>query len=392
MTRFAPSRRLTVVTALFVFILVATGCVPARMGVSWASVSIVGETQNILVAYDNFIVQLDPATGNEIQLRDADGNVRVVPETGEPRTWDYQDTSNPQQYYSAPLSLKEGKLLFANYAKRLVEVDLLAARVDNPAGIPVYDHIVAAPIHDENHLYVGYVNKDLQALKLDSPSVVVWTFETGNGVWAAPLLADGVLYFGSMDHNLYAVNAENGRELWRAPLGGAVAATPVLVDGVLYVGSFDRKIFAVSQDNGEILHQRDVSGWVWGAPVVVDDVLYAADMDGYVYALNTSDLSEKWRVRAANGGIRPSPLVTDQHVIIGARSGEVVWLERASGVIALESPRQLGAEILGDLVLVTSTENRPLAEPLVLVSTVAQDKLLVAYSAAQGVQQWVYRR
>jgi outer membrane protein assembly factor BamB len=115
-------------------------------------------------------------------------------------------------------------------------------------------------------------------------------------------------------------------------------------------------------------------------------------MGGNVYALNASDLSEKWRVRAANGGIRPSPLVTGQHVIVGARSGEVVWLDRTSGVIALESPRQIGAEILGDLILLMPSEARPLAEPLILVSTVAHDKLLVAYSAAQGVQQWVYKR
>lgn len=392
MTRFASVRRMTLVTALFVFAVIATGCVPARMGVSWASVSLVGEQQNILLAYNNFIVQIDPSSGSEIQLRDEEGNIRVVPETGEPRTWDLQDGSNPQQFYTAPLSLKDGKLLFANYAKKLVEVDLIAARIDVPAGIPVLDHMVADPIADENYIYVGYVNKDLQALNIDSPSVVIWTFETDNGIWSEPLLVDGVLYFGAMDHYLYAVEAATGELIWKVELGGAVAATPVLVDGTLYVGSFARKVFAISQATGEIRAERAVADWVWGAPVVVDGVVYAADMGGNVYALNADDLSEKWRVRAANGGIRPSPLVTAEHVVIGSRSGEVVWLDRASGVIALEGARQLGAEILGDLVLVEPTETRPLAESLILVSTVANDKLLVAYSAAQGVKQWEYKR
>ena len=392
MIRFASLRRLTLVTALFVLTAFMTGCVGQRMGVSWASVSLVGDQQNILLAYHNYVVQIDPSSGAPVQLRDDDGNIRVVPETGEPRAWNFQDTTAPEQFYSAPLALKEGKLLFANYTKKLMEVDLLAARVDNPAGIPILDAVVADPIVDEDHIYLAYLNKNLQALDINSPSVVVWTFETENGIWSEPLLVDGVLYFGSMDHYLYAVNASNGRQIWKTELGGAVPATPVLVDGALYIGSFARKVFKVSQSTGEILEERTVDDWVWGAPVVRDNVVYAADMGGNVYALNTDDLSEKWRVKASNGGIRPSPLVTEEHVIVGSRSGEVVWLDRDSGVIALEGARVIGAEILGDLLLVESTEARPLNESLVIVTTVANDNLLVAYSAAQGVKQWVYKR
>lgn len=392
MIRFASLRRLTLVTALFVLAAFTTGCVGSRMGVSWASVSLIGDQQNILLAYNNYVVQIDPRSGGEVQLRDEQGNIRVVPETGEPRSWDFQDNSNPQQFYTAPLALKEDKLLFANYAKKLVEVDLIAARVDNPLGVPIFDAVVADPIADENHIYLGYVNHNLQALDINSPSVVIWTFETDNGIWSEPLLVDGVLYFGAMDHYLYAVNADNGRMIWKTELGGAVASTPVLDDGALYIGSFARKVFKISQSTGEILQERAVEDWVWGSPVVRDGVVYTADMGGNVYALNSDDLSEKWRVKAANGGIRPSPLVTEEHVIVGARSGEVVWLDRQNGAIALEGARMIGAEILGDLILVESNELRPLNEPLVIVTTVANDNLLVAYSATQGVKMWVYKR
>ncbi|MCU0475639.1 MAG: PQQ-like beta-propeller repeat protein [Anaerolineae bacterium] len=392
MTRFVPSRRLSLLAALLILVLVTTGCVGSRLGVSWASVSLVGENQNILLAFNNFIVQIDPRDGSAVQLRDENGNIRVVPETGEPRAWNYQETSaGAQHFYTAPLQLNEGKLLFADYARKLVEVDLVAARVDNPAGIPIPDHVVADPIVDDQHLYLAYLNKDVQARDIDDPSVVIWTFETENGVWSEPLLHEGVLYFGAMDHYLYAVEAATGQLRWKVDLQGAVAATPALYEGNLYIGSFARKLFIVSLE-GEIVSERAVDDWVWGAPVALDGVVYAADMGGNVYALSTDDLSEVWRVRAANGGIRPSPLVTEQHVIIGARSGEVVWLERASGVIALEGARQLGAEILSDLMLVESNEARPLAEPLVIVSTVANDNLLVAFSATQGVRQWVYKR
>jgi outer membrane protein assembly factor BamB len=395
MIRFAPLRRPTLVAALLVLALLATGCVGTRMGVSWPSVSLVGEQQNILLAYNNFIVQIDPRDGSAVQLRDEAGNVRVVPETGEPRTWNYQETSGGgQHFYTAPLTHRAGKLWFADYNRKLVEVDLISARIDNPVGIAVDDHVVADPIIDEQYLYLGYLDNDLQARDLNSPSVVVWTFPTAGGIWAKPLLHDGVLYFGAMDHGLYAVDAATGRQLWRIDLGGAVAATPALSpDGdALYIGSFGRTVYRVSL-GGEVLARFEMSDWVWGAPVLRDGVLYAADMGGQVCALDAISLSERWcNTQAANGGIRPSPLVTDAHVIIGARSGEVVWLDRQTGAVALEGARQLGAEILGDLLLVESNEQRPLADSLVVVSTVSNDNLLVAFSASQGVRQWVYKR
>ena len=284
MTRFTLPRRMALTTALLVLTAFITGCVGTRLGVSWASVSLVGEQENILLAFNNFVVQIDPRDGSPVQLLDEAGNIRVVPETGEPRTWNLQAEGSPQQFYSAPLPVRDGKLWFANYDRRLTEVDLLAARIDNPAGIPLADRAVADPIIDEDTLYIGYAAGDLQALDLDSPSVVLWTFETESGIWAEPLLLDGVLYFGAMDHNLYAVDARTGEELWRVDLGGAVGGTPALDDGSLYIGSFDRRVFKVSLD-GEILAERTVDDWIWGAPVVRDGTVYAADMGGNVYAL-----------------------------------------------------------------------------------------------------------
>jgi PQQ-like domain len=39
-----------------------------------------------------------------------------------------------------------------------------------------------------------------------------WNFATGNEVYSSPALANGVVYIGSWDGNVYALNAETGRQ------------------------------------------------------------------------------------------------------------------------------------------------------------------------------------
>ena len=57
----------------------------------------------------------------------------------------------------------------------------------------------------------------------------------------APLIdADGNVYFGSDDKNVYAVDAD-GNEKWRYQTDSNVISSPVLAeDGTLYVGTYTK--------------------------------------------------------------------------------------------------------------------------------------------------------
>ena len=52
-----------------------------------------------------------------------------------------------------------------------------------------------------------------------SPSTVgaideQWSFTTGSSVLSSPAVANGVVYVGSNDNNVYALNATSGAKLW----------------------------------------------------------------------------------------------------------------------------------------------------------------------------------
>ncbi|MGW4985906.1 outer membrane protein assembly factor BamB family protein, partial [Streptomyces mirabilis] len=53
------------------------------------------------------------------------------------------------------------------------------------------------------------------------------------------------VYVGSRDSSLYAVDAATGRKRWSFLTGSAVSSSPAVVDGVVYFGSVDGNLYAV---------------------------------------------------------------------------------------------------------------------------------------------------
>jgi hypothetical protein len=58
-------------------------------------------------------------------------------------------------------------------------------------------------------------------------------------------VANGVVYVGSNDGNVYALNARTGTLLWSYTTGWDVLdSSPVVANGVVYVGSWDSNVYA----------------------------------------------------------------------------------------------------------------------------------------------------
>ncbi len=60
----------------------------------------------------------------------------------------------------------------------------------------------------------------------------------------------GVVYAGSEDNNVYALNASTGAEIWQFPTGNIVEDSPVVANGVVYFGSGDFNVYAVNATTG----------------------------------------------------------------------------------------------------------------------------------------------
>lgn len=371
----------------------AASCVPQPLDTSWAHLSVVNG--QILMPFHDRLALINPVNGQSVELRDAEGQVRRD-DQGNPRKWEVINPGGgcaataPNCFYATPIRLDEDTLLAASYNKKLYEVDIEAARIDNANGRDVGGHIVGNPISYGGLIIVPLGEKDVVALDSENLSgEPVWRFTTERGIWAAPLLVDNALYLPSMDHNLYALNADTGEELWRVQLDGAVASTPLFYEGDLYVGSFGGKMYRINP-SGEITAQFDNIGeWVWGTPAIADGVLYTADTGGRVYALEmaASGFNLLWEQQVAQRAIRATPLVVGEQLIVGSRDGNLYWLNRSDGSKNAESA--LGGEMLADPILLEPSETVDIDEPLVVVSTMARNRAVIAYTL-DNVQRWVF--
>ena len=104
---------------------------------------------------------------------------------------------------------------------------------------------------------------------------------TGGWVVNAPTVADGVVYFGSDDDSVNAVDASTGDPLWRFEAGEVIRSTPTVTGGTVYVGSNDNHAYALDAETGEMLWKYDTGDWAQYSPTVSGGKVYlGAQTDG----------------------------------------------------------------------------------------------------------------
>src|SRR4026208_996825 len=69
-----------------------------------------------------------------------------------------------------------------------------------------------------------------------------WTFKTDGPIIGSPAVANGVVYIGSTDGNLYALDQETGKQKWKFKTFASrqVTSSPTIANGLVYFGRFRR--------------------------------------------------------------------------------------------------------------------------------------------------------
>ena len=185
-------------------------------------------------------------------------------------------------------------------------------------------------------VYVGSSDGRLYALNASS-GTDLWYYTTGSEVRSSPAVAGGIVYVGSMDYHLYALNASTGALVWTYTTGNAVDSSPLIANAVVYFGSLDHKIYALNAANGSVVWTFTTGGPVVSSPAYVSGVIYIGAMDNKVYALNASTGAQVWNY-TAGGSIYSPPSVVGGTVYVGSWDYSVYALNASTGAMIWSYP------------------------------------------------------
>ncbi|MFI1586265.1 PQQ-binding-like beta-propeller repeat protein [Embleya sp. NPDC020630] len=232
----------------------------------------------------------------------------------------------------------------------------------------------SSPAVADGVVYVGSWDNRLYALEA-ATGAKKWVFPTIGGITSSPAVAGGVVYVGSSDDSVYAVDAATGLKKWRFPTGGKVASSPVVADGFVYVGSEDQHVYALDAVTGKMKWSYPM-GHVYTWPAVADGVVYVGSNDQNLYAIDAATGAKKWAFPAA-GGVNAPPTVAGGVVYVGSEDANVYAIDAATGA-------KKWSYLTGGKV----DSSPAVAGGVVYVGS--DDKNVHAIDAATGTKKWSY--
>jgi outer membrane protein assembly factor BamB len=188
--------------------------------------------------------------------------------------------------------------------------------------------VVSSPAVADGYVFVGCEDYNIYCLNA-SNGQLVWNFTTGDVVYSSPAVYDGCVYVGSYDGWVYCIDIATGMPVWASIVGGQVKSSPAVVDGCVYVGSGKQGVYCFNSSNGNLIWDFPTSMRVDSSPAVSDGVVYVATDDFYVYALNASTGGELWNHHT--GSVISSPSIINGCLYIGSYDGYVCSLNASTG-------------------------------------------------------------
>ena len=150
------------------------------------------------------------------------------------------------------------------------------------------------------------------------------------------------IYVPRDDGNLISLLASSGKLNWLvsiSPRSGRneleslrdIEVAPVIDNGILYIGSYQGNLIAVDIFNGNIIWSRPMS--IMSQMTVDDKAIYVSDYSGSVHALDRYDGSVLWTESMTNSIIPIQTFVMNESVISLTTSGHIFILNKNDGKI-----------------------------------------------------------
>jgi eukaryotic-like serine/threonine-protein kinase len=323
----------------------------------WTGLAV--NADQVYVAHNQYIYAVNLENGQEVWR---------FPERGQAN----------QTFFADPVLTEDGSQLLApSYNNTLYSLNPQSG-VENWPFDRSRGHLIGSPLVFNGRIYAPSADQDLYAI--DENRTVLWTYRTGAALWAQPAYSEvcGCILLTSMDHNIYALNPDDGSLIWQQDLGGSAVGTPTISEdgSTVYSGSFGGGMFSLDARSGSVNWNTPIEGWIWAGPALFENRLFFGDLNGNFYSLDASQGRILWQIQP-DGPIAGAPLVTEDGIFIGTENGTVVGIDQNGGRLWTQN---IGGKIYTSPALAGDT---------ILVAPIETDYRLVALNT-NGTERWRY--
>ncbi len=282
-------------------------------------------------------------------LTSTDGKIYAISEQDGSDMWNY---SVGAPIYTTPAFIASGSGS-SEYDKIFLGADdgsVYAFNMNDGSLLWSYatgNDVRASPMVINGIVYIGSTDGTLYALDEDGQTDggqgvndtttannedLLWSKSIGSisGSSPAALLEDDNLYIGTDEGRLYALDRFTGATVWEHNFGTAAAlkGSPAIGDGLIYIGAGDSQFYAVNAEDGEIVWEDTTGSSISSSPAIDTDnnIVIVGSDDGNVYAYEADSGDRLW-VYSTGGMVRSSPVIADERVFVGSEDQYVYCLE-----------------------------------------------------------------
>jgi len=173
--------------------------------------------------------------------------------------------------------------------------------------------------------------------KVEPPTKVLWTSGAAPAARTAPVVAGGLIFTGSSDQRLYALDAATGAKRWSYLTEDEVQCTPCVSGAMVSFGSDDGWIYCLNAATGKLVWRRSVDRRAMELEAYKEaDYCFARlSMDGVPkrgpWVVEGSPLVVEGRLYIATGAGEITGEQWGFLYCLDARSGELIWKQEMFG-------------------------------------------------------------
>jgi outer membrane protein assembly factor BamB len=203
-------------------------------------------------------------------------------------------------------------------------------------------------------------------LPLTLVSCATWGTQTAGG-WSGTAVYEGIIYVGTMDGRVVAINSSTENLKWSystapvtAPSGGlscgqtsavtAIYGTPVVDGDIVYIGTYSGQVLALNmlaRSQNLTFPQQRYGEWEWDCPIdnaksnaivadllVREDAIYVSSSNGRLYSLDKEFGDLNWESKVLDETHRKlwtSPAIQGNTLYISTYDGHIYALSLETG-------------------------------------------------------------